>query len=300
MYDVIIIGAGCAGLTAGIYAARAEKKVLILESESFGGQIASSPLVENYPGIKSISGNELVNDMLEQALDLGVQVELEAVIELHDQGKTKKIVTEFNEYEAKTVIIATGLKHRSLGVAKEEQLTGHGISYCAVCDGAFFKDKVVAVVGGGNSALQNALSLTQYCPKIYLIHKRDSFRAEQKLIQKVKTKKEIEIIFDHQVIELLGESELMGVKIESVKNKKSKLLEVAALFVAVGRSPNNQVFADLLDLDQAGYIVSDENCGTKIEGVFAAGDCRAKKVNQMTTAMADGTVAALRAVARCG
>lgn len=300
MYDVIIIGAGCAGLTAGIYAARAEKKVLILESESFGGQIASSPLVENYPGIKSISGNELVNDILEQALDLGVQVELEAVIELKDQGKTKIVVTEFNEYKAKTVIIATGLKHRSLNVEKEDQLTGHGISYCAVCDGAFFKDKVVAVVGGGNSALQNALSLTQYCPKVYLIHKRDSFKAEQKLIQKVMAKKEIEIIYDHQVIELLGESELTGVKIESVKNKKSKLLEVVALFVAVGRSPNNQVFADLLDLDQAGYIMADENCGTKIEGVFAAGDCRAKKVNQMTTAMADGTVAALRAVARCG
>ncbi|NCU32452.1 MAG: thioredoxin-disulfide reductase [Candidatus Moranbacteria bacterium] len=300
MYDVIIIGAGCAGLTAGIYAARAEKKVLILESESFGGQIASSPLVENYPGIKSISGNELVNDILEQALDLGVQVELEAVTELKDQGKTKIVVTEFNEYKAKTVIIATGLKHRSLNVEKEEQLTGHGISYCAVCDGAFFKDKVVAVVGGGNSALQNALSLTQYCSKVYLIHKRDSFKAEQKLIQKVMAKKEIEIIYDHQVTELLGESELTGVKIESVKNKKSKLLEVAALFVAVGRSPNNQVFADLLDLDQVGYIMADENCGTKIEGVFAAGDCRAKKVNQMTTAMADGTVAALRAVARCG
>lgn len=299
MYDVIIIGAGCAGLTAGIYAARAEKKVLILEAESFGGQIAYSPLVENYPAHKKISGSDLINDILEQALDLGVEVELEKVIAIKDDGKIKKVMTEYGEYEAKTIIIATGLKHRSLGLPREDILTGKGISYCAVCDGAFFKDKIVAVAGGGNSALQNSLSLAQYCPKVYLIHQRDCFRGEGELISRVKSKKNIEIIYNHQVTELLGETELRGIEITAVKSKEKKNLELAALFISVGRSPNNQIFADLLDLDQAGYIIADEQCETKVKGIWVAGDCRLKKVNQITTAMADGTVAALAAVAEC-
>lgn len=293
-YDIVIIGAGTAGLTAAIYAARAGKKVLILENESIGGQIATSPKVENYPGFSEISGMEFSDRLYEQASALGVELELDKAEKITDNGDNKTVKTEYGEFTCKAVIIATGVKHRHLGIEAEEKYMGRGVSYCAVCDGAFYKGKDVAVVGGGNSAVQSAIMLSNICNKVYLIHRRDEFRCEKKLSDEVRAIENIELVLSSTVQDLKGEDKLTTVITE---NKSGETEEISAegLFVLVGQIPENGAFADIITLDESGYIVAGEDCKTNVDGVFAAGDCRTKAIRQLTTAAADGSVAALAA-----
>lgn len=293
-YDIVIIGAGTAGLTAAIYAARAGKKVLILENEGIGGQIATSPKVENYPGFHEISGMEFSDKLYSQADALGVELELDRAEKIIDNGETKTVKTEYSEFTCKAVIIATGVKHRHLGIEAEEKYMGRGVSYCAVCDGAFYKGKDVAVVGGGNSAVQSAIMLSNICNKVYLIHRRDEFRCEKKLSDEVRAIENIELVLNSTVKDLEGEGKLSAIVTEN-KNGEIKTINAEGLFVLVGQIPENSAFSDLITLDESGYIVAGEDCKTNIEGVFAAGDCRTKEIRQLTTAAADGSVAALAA-----
>lgn len=249
-YDIIIIGAGCAGLTASIYASRAGKKVLIIENESIGGQISTSPKVENYPGFSSISGMEFSDKLYQQAEALGVELELDRAEKIIDNGSYKTVITEYGEYEAGSIIIASGVKHRHLGIDAEERLFGKGVSYCAVCDGAFYKDKAVAVVGGGNSAIQSAIMLSAICSKVYLIHRRDTFRCEQKLTDEVKTIDNIELVLDSTVKDLEGEEKLSAV-ITETKDGENRKISVEGVFVLIGQVPENSAFSDLIELDES-------------------------------------------------
>ena len=296
MADIVIIGAGTAGLSAAIYALRAGKSVLILEQLAYGGQIINTPEVENYPGIKSISGFDFAQGLYEQAVALGAELKFEQVTGIED-GPVKKVKTSGAEYECGAIILATGAKNRPLGLDREQQLIGSGISYCATCDGAFFKGRAVAVNGGGNTALEDALFLSNYCSKVYLIHRRDEFRGEAKQVEKLKAKENIEFVLNSTITELVGDDELSGVKVHDKVSGEDKLIEVDGLFIAIGQMPENAAFAPLIALDGAGYIVAGEDCKTNVEGIFAAGDCRTKTVRQLTTAAADGAVAALAACA---
>ena len=294
MYDILIIGGGPAGLTAATYARRAGKSVLVIEKSAFGGQITWSPKVENFPGFLSISGNELGDKLLEQAMEQGAEVELDAVTALvrEDGGFTAE--TEFGgSFQGRSVILATGARPRMLGLSREEELVGSGVCYCAVCDGAFYKGKPVAVSGGGNSALQDALLLSESCSKVYLVHRRDSFRGEAKLVDALWEKKNVEFVLNARITELLGEDALSAVTVE--QEGKSRELKIDGLFVAVGHQPDNGAFAALLKLDEAGYADAGEDCLTPTPGLFVAGDCRKKAVRQLTTAVADGAAAALAA-----
>ena len=294
MHDIIIIGGGPAGLTAATYARRAGKKVLILEKAAFGGQITWSPKVENFPGIVSASGVEIADRLLEQALGQGADVELEEAVSVcSENGIFTVSCASGAEFSASSLIIAVGAKPRTLGLEREEELTGCGVCYCAVCDGAFFAGKEVAVYGGGNSALQDALLLSETCSKVTLIHRRDSFRGEAKLVEAIRAKENVELMLNSTVKSLLGKDELTGLTIEQEGIEKE--LPVEGLFVAVGHKPDNGIFAPYMELDEAGYVASSESCLTKTPGVFAAGDCRAKAVRQCSTACADGAVAALAA-----
>ncbi len=295
MHDIIIIGAGCAGLTAAVYALRAGKSVLIIEKENIGGQISHSPLVENFPGFISISGSDFSNRLFEQAMSFGADFEIDTVIKIEKTENGFIVLCESGEFESHRVIIATGLKHRRIEIARENELIGHGISYCAICDGAFYKGREVAVVGGGNAALQNAIFLSAYCKKVYLIHRRTEFRAEKELVNDAMTHENIEFILNSVVSELIGESELTALGIFDVNNEQKTRLEVDALFVSIGHIPENAIFSDLVKLDSEGFIDANEDCRTSCEGIFAAGDCRRKKIRQLTTAAADGAVAALAA-----
>ena len=295
MYDIIIVGAGPAGLTAALYALRADKTVLVLEKSTFGGQITYSPQIENYPGFATMSGNEFADKLVDQVINQGAEIEMETVIEIRDNGATKTVVTEDGEHEAKAVIIATGVKHRQTGLPNENELVGEGVSYCAVCDGAFFKGQTVAVLGGGNSALQEAVLLSEGCSKVYVIQNLDYFTGEAKLVEKLKTKANVEFIMGTVIKELHGESELEGLTLKKEADGSESYIKVNGLFVAIGLVPNNQAFADIAGLNEWGYIDSDESCVTKTAGVFTAGDCRSKQIRQITTATADGSVAALAA-----
>ena len=295
LYDILIIGGGPAGLTAAIYARRAGKRVLVLEKNAFGGQITWSPRVENFPGFVSISGAELGDKLLEQAMEQGCEVELDEAVSVRlELGGTKTVVCESGAvFQGRALIIAVGARPRMLGVAREEELVGNGVCYCAVCDGAFYKGKAVAVCGGGNSALQDALLLSEKCSRVTLIHRRDSFRGEQKLVEALAARENVDFLLNATVTALLGDGELAGVAVE--QNGVRRELPVSGLFVAVGHTPENGLYAGLMELDKAGYAASGEDCLTKTAGVFAAGDCRAKQVRQLTTAAADGAVAALAA-----
>ena len=295
IYDMIIVGAGTAGLSAAIYGARAGKKVLVLEANTYGGQIVRSPEVENYPGIAHISGYEFAQNLYEQAVNLGAEVEFENVVEIRADGREKYVVTEDNEYTALSVILATGAINRPLGVEGEDDFVGAGISYCATCDGAFFKGKDVAVVGGGSTALEDALFLSAYCRKVYLIHRRDAFRGEQKYVDNLKTKDNIEFVLNSQVTALHGDSFLEAVEVKDKVSGETRTIPVSGLFVAIGQMPQNDSFANLIQLDKSGYIAAGEDCRTNIEGIFTAGDCRTKTVRQLTTAASDGATAALAA-----
>ncbi len=295
MYDIIIIGGGPAGLTAATYACRAGKSVLVLEKNAFGGQITWSPKVENFPGFVSVSGTELGDKLLEQAMAQGSDVELEEAKEIRREGEVFRVLCESGmSFEAHALILATGAKPRMLGVEREEELVGSGVCYCAVCDGAFYAGRPVAVCGGGNSALQDALLLSESCSKVYLIHRRGSFRGEQKLVEALEQRENVEFVMNAAVTALQGGEELSGLVLEQEGVRRE--IAVDGLFVAIGHQPDNGAFADYLALDGAGYADSGEDCLTGTPGLFVAGDCRKKSVRQLTTAAADGAVAALAAV----
>ncbi len=295
MHDLIVVGAGPAGLTAALYALRADKSVLILEKGTFGGQVTFSPQIENYPGYKSMSGNEFADMLIDQVITQGAEIEMETVESITDNGDTKTVVTNCGEYECKAVIIATGCKHRQTGLPNENQLVGNGISYCAVCDGAFFKNKTVAVLGGGNSALQEAVLLSDTSKKVYVIQNLDFLTGEKKLVEKLENKDNVEIILGTVISALIGEEELNALELESVADGSRSQLDVDGLFVAIGLVPNNTMFENVAQLNEWGYFDTDETCVTKTPGVFIAGDCRSKAIRQITTATADGAVAALAA-----
>jgi len=294
MYDIIIVGGGPAGLTAATYARRAGKSVLVIEKNAFGGQITWSPKVENFPSVVSISGTELGDRLLEQAMEQGAEVELEEVIGVSVDGDIKTLRCESGaEFQGRALIIATGAKPRMLGLPREEELVGSGVCFCAVCDGAFYKGCDVAVNGGGNSALQDAVLLSEKCSKVYLIHRRDSFRGEAALVEVLRKKSNVEFVLEASVTALEGENELTAITVN--RKGAERRIPVQGLFVAIGHAPDNGIFSELVELDRAGYAASGESCMTKTPGVFVAGDCRAKSVHQLTTAVADGSVAALAA-----
>ena len=293
MYDIIVIGGGPAGLTAAIYARRANKSVLVIEKGSFGGQITFSPKVENIPGFSEVTGNEFAEKLVEQALGLDAEVECAEVLEIK-QGDVKTVVTDSGEFEAKTVIVATGAKHRMLGLPCEEEFVGEGISFCAVCDGAFYAGRDVAVIGGGNSALQEAILLSDLANKVYVVQNLDFLTGEQKLQEKLSAKENVEIILGHTVKGIIGDTTLTGITIAD-SNDNEKQLDIDGMFVAIGLIPQNEAFEGVINLDERGYVTSDENCLTNADGIFVAGDCRSKKIRQVATAAADGAVAALAA-----
>lgn len=294
MYDIIIIGGGPAGLTAAIYALRANKSVLVLEKGSFGGQITYSPKVENIPGFVSVTGNEFAEKLVEQALELGAEIEPTEVFSIKD-GEVKTVVTEDGDFEAKSVIIATGAKHRLLGIENEENLIGNGISFCAVCDGAFFKDQEVAVIGGGNSALQEAILLSDVASKVYVVQNLDYLTGEKKLAEQLYAKENVEIITGAVVKAVNGEEELESIVITKTANGEDRKIDVNGMFVAIGLIPQNAPFSNVVGLDSYGYADADESCTTQTNGIFVAGDCRKKRIRQVATACADGAVAALAA-----
>jgi len=292
MYDTIIIGCGPAGLTAALYLARANKKVLVLEHDTIGGQIASSPLVENYPGYKAISGSTLTGNMFEQIISLGVAFEIEEVTSIVD-GPTKKVITDYNTYETKTIIIATGSIYRRLGLPNEDKLIGKGIHFCVACDAPFYKNKDVAVIGGGNSAVINALSLAEVANHVTVIQNIDKLTSEANLTSKLLSQKNVSIIYNAKVTDILGDKELTGITI-STDNQEQKLT-ISGMFLAIGLVPATKSVKDIIALDSNGYIISTD-CQTNIPGIFVAGDCRTKQFRQLTTATSDGTTSALLAV----
>ena len=297
MYDIIVIGAGPAGLTAALYARRAEKSVLVIEKECFGGQITHSPRVENYPGFLAMSGNELADKLIEQVLAQGAEIELDTVTGIEGSVGDYTVVGESKSYKAKTVIIATGSRHRQLGIERENDFVGEGISYCAVCDGAFYKGKSVAVIGGGNSALVDAVMLSEACTKVYIVQNLAFLTGESRLAAILAERDNVEIIYSSVVTKILGENSFGGIEIEDTEKGEKRELLVDGMFVAIGQVPENEPFRSKTSLNSYGYIEAGESCvpeGAEM-GIFAAGDCRTKAVRQVTTATADGAVAALAA-----
>ena len=294
MYDIVIIGAGVAGLTAGIYAKRANKTVLILEKKSYGGQIINAPNIENYPGEEHISGFDLATKLYNQNKSLGVDIFYEEAKNVKKENKEFIIETNKNTYRSKALIIATGTNNRKMNLTNEDNLIGKGISYCATCDGNFYKNKVVAVVGGGNTALEDALYLSNICKKVYLIHRRDKFRADSKTVEELSKKDNIEVILNSNVTNLIGNDHLEMIEVTS--NDKKNNLEVAGLFIAIGQVPESELLNGKIEIDESNYIISNENCHTNIEGAFVAGDVRQKNLRQLVTATSDGAIAATEAI----
>ncbi len=293
MYDIIIIGGGPAGLAAALYAKRANKSVLVIEKATFGGQITFSPKVENIPGFLSLSGNEFAEKLIEQVLEQGAEVEMCEVTGV-SKGDTFTVHTDGGDFEGKSVIIATGAKHRMLGLDREEQFVGEGISFCAVCDGAFYGGKTVAVIGGGNSALQEAILLSDLAKKVYVVQNLDCLTGEEKLQEQLRLKANVEIILSTVVTELVGDTDLCGIKVKNTAGEET-LLDIDGMFVAIGLVPQNEPFAEHITLNSWGYADAGEDCKTSCEGIFVAGDCRSKRIRQVATAAADGAVAALAA-----
>lgn len=292
MYDVIIIGCGPAGMTSAIYAARSNKKVLILEKETIGGQMASSPLIENYPGYTSISGSELANNMFEQVNSFNVDIELEEVTSIID-GDIKKVITDYNTYETKSIIIATGSKYRLLGLENEENLIGNGIHFCTACDGFFFKDKIVAIIGGGNSAIVNALTMGDISKKVYVIQNLPTLTCENILESNLKEKSNVEIITNSTVKKIIGEDSLNSIIIDC--NGKEEEITLDGMFISIGLTPQSEFVKNILKTNKYGYIESND-CKTNLPGIFVAGDCRDKAYRQVTISTSDGTVAATEAI----
>ena len=330
MADVIIIGAGPAGLSAAIYVQRAGKRALVLEAMTFGGQIVNTPEVENYPGIKSISGFDFAMALYEQATGLGAEVVFDKAVHIQkvdentdsafsdaegtgnegtsDSGKAGKdlwrvVTSGGTSYDAPAVIIATGAKNRKLGIDREDALTGFGVSYCATCDGAFYKGKAVAVNGGGNTALEDAMFLSNACSKVYVVHRREGFRGEPQTLESLRAKKNVEFVLNATVTSLITSDEtnrLSGIEVTDKVTGEVRTLEIEGLFIAIGQEPENRDFADVAELDTAGYVMAGEDCLTGTKGIFVAGDCRTKQVRQLATAASDGAVAALAACSYIG
>lgn len=294
MYDIVIVGAGPAGLTAAIYALREEKKVVILEKETIGGKITSSSKVENYPGFKSISGMDFANNLYEQVIDLGGEINIEEVLSI-ENGKLKKVITDENTYETKSIIIASGSKYKTLNLDNEEELIGNGISFCTVCDGSFYKNKNVCVVGGANSALNSVLYLSKLCNKVYLVVRGPKLKGDKKVIDNVLSLSNVEVLYNTTVNKyILDNDELAAIKVKS--DESEKRLDVEGVFLAIGQSPEIDYLNNLVKVDENNYIVASENCMTNIDGIFVAGDVRKKEVRQLTTAVSDGTNAAINAI----
>lgn len=292
MYDVIVIGAGPAGLTSALYLRRANKKVLVLESQSYGGQIINASKIENYPGIEFISGIEFATNLYNQVIKLGAEIKLEKVIEVKED---KTVITKTNEYKSKALIIATGSTNRKLNIDKEDYFIGKGLSYCATCDGNFFKNKVVAINGGGNTALEDAIYMSNLASKVYVIHRRSEFRGDSSYLNILNKKSNVEFILNSYVVELIGENKLEKIVVKDNFNN-TKELDVNGLFVAIGQVPKNEIFKNLVDLSDDGYIVTNDGVHTKTDYVYAAGDTRVKSLRQLTTAVSDGSIAANTAI----
>ncbi len=290
MYDVIIVGAGPAGLTAAIYACRANLKVLVLEAMTYGGQIINTPSIENYPALFKVSGFDFATNLYNQAKELGSEIKFEKVIKIIP-GKEKKVITFTNSYKAKAIIIATGAVSRKLNLPNEDEFVGKGISYCATCDGNFYKGQVVAVNGGGNTAFEDAIYLADIAKKVYLIHRRNEFRADASLVEQAKKKKNIEFILNSKIIKLNGDD-----KLSSITLNNNKELNIDGLFIAIGKVPETNNFASVVKTTKDGYFESNEECLTNQEGIFVAGDAREKELRQLVTATSDGAIAATAAI----
>lgn len=304
MYDIIIVGAGPAGLTAAIYARRAEKSVLVIEKDTFGGQITHSPRVENIPGFLEVSGNEFADKLIEQAMEQGAEIELDTVTGIGGDEGNYTVICGSKEYRARSVIVATGSRHRTLGIANEERYTGEGISYCAVCDGAFFRGKSVAVIGGGNSALQDAVMLSESCPKVYVVQNLEFLTGEARLQRILAERENVEFIYSATVKRIIADGqEFRGIVIADGRTGAEMELRVDGVFVAIGQIPENQPFESAVKLNDYGYVIAGEGCVPEAaeegevpcRGIFVAGDCRTKSVRQVTTAAADGATAAIAA-----
>lgn len=295
MYDILIVGGGPAGLTAAIYARRAGKSVLVVEGSGLGGQILSSPLVENWPGQAAVSGADWSEALSRQAADLGVETAFRQVKAAEPIEGGFMLTAGRKSFEGRALILCTGAKHRHLGLPREEELVGRGVSYCATCDGAFYAGGEAAVAGGGDSALQSALYLSGICKTVYLIHRREEFRGSEILARRVRERENIVLKLSRTIQALEGEDKLTGLVLRDVTTGGAERLAVPGLFVAVGQAPENTPFAPLAELDQGGYFIAGEDCRTRTPGVFVAGDCRAKSLRQLTTAAADGSVAATAA-----
>lgn len=298
MYDILIIGAGPAGMTAAIYGQRGGKKTIVFDKLSYGGQVINTAEVANYPGMPNMSGLDFAEKTYNQMKELGAEMSYEEISEIRDADKPIKTVltTSGKEYQCKAIIIATGSSPRPLGVENEDRFRGAGISYCATCDGAFFRNKTVAVCGGGNTALEDAEVLSDIAEKVYLVHRRDEFRADATNVKRVKSKNNVELVLDSVVTAINGERFVQGIEVENKKTNDKRELKIDGLFVAIGQMPENDIFKDIVKLNKAGYVEAGEDCLTGTDGIFAAGDCRAKKVRQITTAVSDGAIAALAAI----
>lgn len=296
MYDLIVIGAGAAGMTSALYALRNSKTVLVLESESLGGQIANSPRLENYPSIKEISGEQFADNLFEQITYHGADLEIEKVVGIEKLGEGNfKVQTEYNEYFAKSVVIASGVKHKHLRTKSDrEDLVGKGVYYCAICDGAFYKGQEVAVIGDANTALQYSLLLASICKKVYVYTLFDKFFGDKAHVKALLAKENVEWRPNTSVIDFIGENELTAIEYKDGEGNL-KRHELPAVFVAIGQIPDNKAFENLVDIDSMGYIIADETCKTRTEGLYVAGDCRTKTVRQVATAISDGAVAATNA-----
>lgn len=293
MYDIIIIGSGIAGLTSAIYALNNKRKVLILESQTYGGQIINSNIINNYPGFLEISGFDLMTNIYNQVKNLGGVIKYEEVLEI---TKNKKVITKNETYEAKSIIISTGLSPRKLNLENEDKFIGKGISYCATCDGSFYKDKDVMVVGGGNTAIEDVIYLSNICKKVYLVYRRKELRKDVNLTEKVKELSNVEIIYNSNIEKLNGDESLNSVDIINKDTEKITNIIIDGLFVAIGKIPSGNIFKDLLNVTENGYIITDEDCHTNIDGIYAAGDIRKKKLRQLVTAASDGAIAAIEAI----
>ena len=292
MWDIIIVGAGPAGLTAAIYALRTNKKVLIFEAKTYGGQIVNAASIENYPGIEKISGFDYATNLYNQVKNLGAEFKFETVIRVDED---RSVTTNKGTYQAKSIILATGAENRKLRIDREAELVGRGVSYCATCDGNFYKGRDVAVIGGGNTALEDAIYLSNIVNKVYLIHRREEFRADDKYVDEVKSKDNIELVLNSNVVKLNGDNKLESIVVEN-NDKSTKEIKVDGLFIAVGQEPKNEIFNNVVDLDEKGYIISEDGVHTKVKGIYIAGDSRQKSLRQLTTAVSDGAIAATTAI----
>ncbi|MGN0493807.1 MAG: thioredoxin-disulfide reductase [Acutalibacteraceae bacterium] len=295
IYDIIIIGGGCAGLTAAVYTRRAGKTVLLLENNSFGGQITLTSEVENFPGFMNISGAELSERLHEQASALGTETVFDTATGIKENGRYKTVSAEYGEYTGRAVIIAGGLRQRKTGLDEEDKFIGRGVSYCAVCDGAFYKNKRVAVLGGGNTALGDAAFLADICESVTVIHRRDEFRADKSAVLRLKEKSNVNYELNCVLTAINGENAVSSVTVENTLTGEEKEIPVSGLFVAIGQLPQNEAYKAIVELDGYGYIKAGEDCRTSCSGIFAAGDCRTKELRQLVTAAADGAVAAANA-----